>query len=121
MKLNGEEGKEGEREQGLQQTSWEEVRFSSSCSQVQCFFWLEKEMWPQEWKEGSWREEAQVTASPVCTHDCPVSFIQSQSGYTNLQGNPVHDCLVRNGLVWVPQPGRMPEGRELEEHPPCTA
>ena len=44
--------KERVRKQGLKQASWEKARFSFSCSHPQCFLWLEKEMWPQEWKEG---------------------------------------------------------------------
>lgn len=44
--------KERVRKQGLKQASWEKVRFSFSCSHLQCFFWLEKETWKQGCPEG---------------------------------------------------------------------
>ena len=81
-------------------------------------------MWPQEWKEGCPERRAWVNASLLCTYDYCVSFIHSQSGYTNLlQGseNPMHDRVLRNGLDWFPQPGRKPRRREQEEHPTRAA
>ena len=44
--------KERVRKQGLKQASWEKVRFLFPCSHLQRCLWLEKEMWPQEYREG---------------------------------------------------------------------
>lgn len=51
MEKRGKTEREGQ--QGFKQASWEEGEHSNvSWSQVQCFLYLRKEMWPQEWKEG---------------------------------------------------------------------